>query len=57
MEIPTSTWVEAGAGTISSREDIPFKVNWRPLNGLVTHTFTHFKLQLTVYEALNLDES
>ncbi len=53
-EVPTSEWTpdfslanaEACAPRLARR-----KPNWRRLAGMVTHTFTHFPLELTVYAA------
>ncbi|MGB0085577.1 MAG: NUDIX domain-containing protein, partial [Rhodomicrobiaceae bacterium] len=33
----------------------PFAANWRRLAGRVSHTFTHFHLELEVYLAAALD--
>jgi A/G-specific adenine glycosylase len=51
MEVPSTdwrakTWSEAGAIT-----DAPVKAKWRALEGEVRHTFTHFRLTLTVLTA------
>ena len=30
----------------------PVKADWRPVAGLVTHAFTHFRLEAAVYRAV-----
>ena len=48
MEIPSSEWV---AKPPSVEEAAPVDTAWRRLPGVVTHTFTHFHLELTVWAA------
>jgi A/G-specific adenine glycosylase len=43
-EFPSSDWVEGGLEFAP-----PFKGNWKKLSGSVEHTFTHFKLELSVW--------
>jgi len=50
LETPGSPWAEGGLNG-KSLEYAPVKAGWRKLPGLVTHTFTHFHLELTVYRA------
>ena len=49
-ELPTSAWThdfnQRGALT-----GAPLRGRWRKLPGVVTHVFTHFPLELTVYKA------
>ncbi len=55
-EVPTTAWTrdfdEAGA-----LADAPLKARWRRVPGLVTHTFTHFPLELVVHTAAILKET
>jgi A/G-specific adenine glycosylase len=46
MEIPSSDWL---AKPMSSEAAAPIAAQWRKLPGKVTHTFTHFHLELTVW--------
>ena len=46
-EFPSSVW---GART---KFAAPFEAEWKKLQGAVTHTFTHFHLQLTVWQAIS----
>lgn len=57
MEVPSTDWLEVGDTARRPAAEQPFtsspvKADWQPMVGLVTHTFTHFKLELTVYRAL-----
>jgi A/G-specific adenine glycosylase len=46
MEVPGSAWAEELPGSIA--EQAPLVARWRALPGIVTHTFTHFHLEVTV---------
>lgn len=51
-EVPTTGWtarIDGATGT----DDAPFPANWRPC-GAISHVFTHFALELSVYAA-NVD--
>jgi A/G-specific adenine glycosylase len=47
-EVPTTEWSN-DFDTSNGVSEAPLKAKWRKLPGLVTHTFTHFPLELTVY--------
>jgi A/G-specific adenine glycosylase len=56
-EVPTTAWAHDFDPT-QALDDAPrfssaraAKIRWRQLAGVVTHTFTHFPLELTVYTA------
>jgi A/G-specific adenine glycosylase len=49
-EVPTTEWTREFSET-TALADAPLKAGWRRLPGVVTHTFTHFPLELTVYRA------
>jgi A/G-specific adenine glycosylase len=49
-EVPTSEWTH-GFDEASALDDAPLRANWRRIPGVVTHTFTHFPLELAVYAA------
>ena len=51
MEVPTSTW-RAAADAGDDLAEAPLAADWRRLPGLVTHGFTHFRLELQVVAAL-----
>ncbi|MFT3671046.1 A/G-specific adenine glycosylase [Aestuariivirga sp.] len=48
MEIPSSEWL---AKLPDEEKSAPVDAAWRRLPGVVTHTFTHFHLELTVWAA------
>jgi len=49
-QVPTTDWSEDFDGE-GARDRAPLKANWSRLPGVVTHTFTHFPLELVVYAA------
>ena len=54
MEVPSGAWVEK-----LTRDDAAAPVNatWKKLPGLITHTFTHFHLELTVLKAQEISDA
>jgi len=52
MEVPSTDWVPDGAWTDEDAvKHAPLAADWKPVKGLVRHTFTHFHLELTVLAA------
>jgi len=49
-EVATSEWTR-DFDEATALDRAPMKVAWRRLPGVVTHTFTHFPLELVVYRA------
>ncbi|MBV8840151.1 MAG: NUDIX domain-containing protein, partial [Alphaproteobacteria bacterium] len=49
-EVPNSPW-KAHYDIARALDDAPFDAPWHRVPGLVTHTFTHFPLELVVYVA------
>jgi A/G-specific adenine glycosylase len=49
-EVPTTAWTR-DFDDAAGLDDAPLKGAWRAIAGAVTHTFTHFPLELTVYRA------
>ncbi len=49
-EVPTSEWTN-GFVLREASAAAPLPAQWRKLPGVVTHTFTHFPLELSVYRA------
>ena len=47
-EVPTSEWTH-DFDEDDALDHAPLRANWRRIPGIVTHTFTHFPLELTVY--------
>ncbi|MEZ5923766.1 MAG: A/G-specific adenine glycosylase [Hyphomicrobiaceae bacterium] len=52
MEIPSTDWTDAWLAEDEALRSAPVKAAWWPVPGIVTHTFTHFRLELLVYRAL-----
>ncbi len=48
-EVPSSEWTETFPGDSAARMAAPIALRWRPLDGVVRHTFTHFHLELQVW--------
>ena len=48
MEVPSTPWQEQPA---APEPHAPIAAQWKTLPGVVTHTFTHFHLELTVVKA------
>jgi len=48
MEVPTSEWRDAPWRPAAARRAAPAEVRWRTLPGVVSHGFTHFRLEITV---------
>lgn len=51
MEFPSTEWRARPWSLAEVRQAAPFAADWQPLPGAVRHTFTHFKLELTVFRA------
>jgi A/G-specific adenine glycosylase len=49
-EVPSTAWTH-DFNERRALEEAPLNARWRRLSGVVTHTFTHFRLQQTVYVA------
>jgi A/G-specific adenine glycosylase len=48
MEVPSTDWREGDWTLAEARRLAPVKACWHRLPGVVSHTFTHFHLELTV---------
>lgn len=51
MEVPSSPWTDKNEGEECRLDHAPLTAAWRKRPGLVRHTFTHFHLEIIVYEA------
>jgi A/G-specific adenine glycosylase len=49
LEAPSSAWLEEPAGLQNALDGVPLPAEWRLVAGAVSHTFTHFQLELAVY--------
>jgi A/G-specific adenine glycosylase len=52
MEIPSTSWTDDWVDEDEALKAAPILASWWPVPGIVTHTFTHFRLELIVYRAL-----
>jgi A/G-specific adenine glycosylase len=52
LEVPTTAWDDLLPPARDALRAAPLKADWWKMPGTVTHTFTHFKLELVVYRAL-----
>ncbi len=52
MEVPSTPWQDKWLETDEVLRTAPIKAKWVPIPGIVSHTFTHFKLELMVYRAV-----
>lgn len=50
-EVPSTDWRAARWTEADASSVLPFAKGWQTLPGMVTHTFTHFHLELTVMTA------
>ncbi len=50
-EVPSTEWTEKGPVKEEMAGLAPMRADWIPVGGTVSHTFTHFKLELEVYRA------
>jgi A/G-specific adenine glycosylase len=51
MEIPSTPWRGKTWGVTEASAAAPIQAAWRELDGVVTHVFTHFRLDLKVFAA------
>ena len=52
MEIPSSPWTDNLPPEDEHAGLVPVRADWCRVPGLVTHTFTHFRLELEVFRAV-----
>jgi A/G-specific adenine glycosylase len=52
LEVPTTEWLEAPLPSRPAALQAAPAARWRKRTGLVTHTFTHFYLELEVYAGI-----
>ena len=55
LELPSTEWLAGSANCPAPADgDAPMPAEWRRTSGTVSHTFTHFHLELAVYLARNV---
>ncbi len=52
MEPPSSAWLDAWLPADDALRAAPVRAKWWPVPGIVSHTFTHFRLEMLVYRAV-----
>jgi A/G-specific adenine glycosylase len=52
LEVPSTAWEDLLPQAKDALRAAPLRADWWKMPGTVTHTFTHFKLELVVYRAL-----
>ena len=52
LEIPSTAWIDEVQPARLSLSSAPVRADWWPVPGIVVHTFTHFRLEMTVYRAI-----
>ncbi len=52
MEVPSTHWLDDWMDTSDALRTAPARAQWSPVPGVVSHTFTHFRLELMVYRAI-----
>ena len=50
-EVPSTPWLDAPWTDEAASAEAPFKATWKPVPGLVRHTFSHFHLNLSMMTA------
>jgi A/G-specific adenine glycosylase len=51
LEVPSTDWAEALPPLEDAMEAAPVRGDWQAVPGIVTHTFTHFRLDALVHRA------
>jgi A/G-specific adenine glycosylase len=52
LEVPSTEWMDALPSGRGALRAVPVPGEWHSVPGLVTHTFTHFRLDTQVYRAV-----
>jgi A/G-specific adenine glycosylase len=52
LEVPSTAWLDDVLPPVEALRAAPVLAEWWPVHGDVSHTFTHFRLELQVYRAL-----
>lgn len=52
LEVPSTAWGEAWLGEDEALQSAPLNAEWWPVVGAVSHTFTHFRLEMKLYRAV-----
>lgn len=52
LEVPSTAWGERWLSAEDALQAAPLRADWWPVVGTVSHTFTHFRLELMTYRAV-----
>ncbi|MGE0697728.1 MAG: A/G-specific adenine glycosylase [Hyphomicrobiaceae bacterium] len=52
LEVPSTSWSERWLSAEDALQAAPLRADWWPVVGSVSHTFTHFRLEVMTYRAL-----
>lgn len=52
LEVPSTPWTDEAPSARGVMRAAPVRASWWEVPGLVIHTFTHFRLELSVYRAI-----
>lgn len=52
MEVPSTTWGDEILEREAALRVAPIQTDWWPVAGAVSHTFTHFRLEMAVYRSI-----
>ncbi|HRD75452.1 MAG TPA: A/G-specific adenine glycosylase [Hyphomicrobiaceae bacterium] len=52
IEVPSTSWVDTWPAEDEALQAAPVNASWWRVPGVVTHVFTHFRLELLVYRAI-----
>ncbi|MDX2308962.1 MAG: A/G-specific adenine glycosylase [Hyphomicrobium sp.] len=52
MEVPSTEWADVAIASDMARAAAPVRADWWPVPETIVHTFTHFRLELTVLRAI-----
>ena len=52
LEVPSTDWGDAEPALARAMKSAPLRAEWWPVTGTVSHTFTHFRLELTIVRAV-----
>jgi A/G-specific adenine glycosylase len=52
LEVPSTDWADDWISAEDALRAAPVRGAWWPVPGSITHTFTHFRLELMAYRAL-----
>jgi len=52
LEVPSTEWGDAWVAADEALRAAPVRADWWPVAGSISHTFTHFRLEIMVYRTI-----